>query len=224
MIFFLPVLFTKGLYSQKVLPSSNEFLSRYDQAKRKNETLSSRIYLITLNSVGMDTGSLPGGGLYSSSAVVSRIIGQALESPLKIVYLSDFYQWLKTNALPIKRPSELMAGDIIISPSSRYIQGHVGIIGEKISEKPDFSIYSNSLDSCLFLKNWTLSRWREYFEKDLKLDVFYFRVRKTFSQQNPMEYEKKPMSSMPGLSPFLSLWNRALPSSSQFKPTTGQVP
>ncbi|WP_187146944.1 hypothetical protein [Candidatus Methylacidiphilum infernorum] len=221
---FAPLPVSPPLHGLVLCSSSKAGPPPYSSAKGKNETLSARIYVITLNSVGMDTGSLPGGGIYSSSAAVSKILGQALEQPLKIVYLSDLYQWLKSNALPIKKPSELLPGDIVISPSSRDVQGHVGIVGEKISEKPDFSIYSNSLDSCLFLKNWTLSRWREYFEKDLKLDVFYFRVFKPFSQQTLMQYEKKPTASLPSVSSFFRLRDSSPHSSSQSNTETGQVP
>ncbi|KIE58469.1 hypothetical protein A946_06135 [Methylacidiphilum kamchatkense Kam1] len=171
-----------ALHGEALPPSFDDLYLKSSRGNKKNETLSSRIYLITLNSVGMDTGSFPGGGIYSSAAAVSKIISQALEIPLKIPYIADLYDWLRAHAILIKKPSELISGDIIISPSSRDVQGHVGIIGEMISERPDFAIYSNSLDSCLFLKNWTLSRWREYFEKDLKLNVYYFRLLKPLPQ------------------------------------------
>jgi hypothetical protein len=69
------------------------------------------------------------------------------------------------------------AGDIIISPTTGDVTGHVGIIGGSLSAAVTGSdrIYSNSTALRRFSHKFTLDSWRGYYG-DLGLSVLFFEL------------------------------------------------
>lgn len=137
---------------------------------------SDRIYREAIYAAGMDTGSLPGGGSYSSVSAVCAVLNRVLNAPEVSPYLSELEHWLEANGKRIPQAGQLRPGDLVLSPHSLTVAGQVGIIGRKISNYPDFEIYSNSARNHLFVPDWSLRKWKEYFETRLGLDVVFFRV------------------------------------------------
>lgn len=137
---------------------------------------SDRIYREAIYATGMDTGSLPGGGSFSSVSAVCVVLNRVLGVPEVSPYLSELEHWLEANGRRIARSDQLRPGDVILSPHSLTVAGQVGIIGRKLSSYPDFEIYSNSARNHLFVPDWSLRKWKEYYETRLGLDVVCFRV------------------------------------------------
>lgn len=137
---------------------------------------SEHIYREAIYAAGMDTGSLPGGGSFSSVSAVCAVLNRVFGAPEVTPYLSELEHWLEANGRRIAQSGQLRSGDLVLSPHSLTVAGQVGIVGRKISNYPDFEIYSNSARNHLFVPDWSLRKWKEYFETRLGLDVVFFRV------------------------------------------------
>ena len=93
---------------------------------------------------------------------------------------ATLYEWLKENPAfeAINAPER---GAIIISPTgygTGNINGHTGILGGfSIMKFGDYGILSNDSNSGLFLELWTLSKWKQYYEKQAGIPTFYFRLK-----------------------------------------------
>ncbi|MGD9896451.1 MAG: hypothetical protein AB7T14_05175 [Candidatus Methylacidiphilaceae bacterium] len=161
---------------------------------------SERIYREAIYATGMDTGSLPGGGSFSSTAAVCVVLNRIFGSPAVSPYFSELERWLEANGQRIAGLGQLRPGDLILSPHSLTVVGQVGIVGRKISGHPDFEIYSNSARNHLFVPDWTLRKWKEYFETRLRLDVVFFRV-----IRNPEKEQGEAHESLDRSRPLLGL-------------------
>ncbi|WP_142525859.1 hypothetical protein [Methylacidimicrobium cyclopophantes] len=150
--------------------------STLEDGPRAVRDLGARIYREATYCSGMDTGSLPGGGNFSSVSAVCLVLNRVLGAPEVSPYLSELERWLEANGQRIPGSGQLRPGDLILSPHSLTVAGQVGIIGRKISNYPDFEIYSNTARNHLFVPDWSLRKWKEYFETRLGLDVVFFRV------------------------------------------------
>ncbi|MDD2677307.1 MAG: hypothetical protein PHP75_07575 [Methylacidiphilaceae bacterium] len=147
-----------------------------EDGDRPGRDIGARIYQEAIYSAGMDTGSLPGGGTFSAVSAVCFVLNRVLGSPPVSPYFSELERWLEANGRRIAEQGQLRPGDLILSPHSLTVAGQVGIIGRKISNHPDFEIYSNSARNHLFVPNWSLRKWKEYFESQLGLEMVFFRV------------------------------------------------
>ncbi|WP_018290530.1 hypothetical protein [Verrucomicrobium sp. 3C] len=162
--------------SPPVVPGAQLPGSGAEDGNPPGRDIGARIYQEAIYSAGMDTGSLPGGGTFSSVSAVCFVLNRVLGSPPVSPYLSELERWLEANGRRIGEQGQLRSGDLILSPHSLSVAGQVGIIGRRISNYPDFEIYSNSARNHLFVPGWSLRKWKEYFQSQLGLDVVFFRV------------------------------------------------
>ncbi|MDD4932801.1 MAG: hypothetical protein PHO89_04960 [Methylacidiphilaceae bacterium] len=159
-----------------MIPGAQLPESGTEDGTKSARDIGARIYQEAIYSAGMDTGSLPGGGTFSSVSAVCFVLNRVLGSPLVSPYLSEFERWLEAYGRRVADAASLRPGDLILSPHSLTVAGQVGIIGRRISNYPDFEIYSNSARNHLFVPGWSLRKWKEYFQSQLGLDVVFFRV------------------------------------------------
>jgi hypothetical protein len=102
--------------------------------------------------VELATGQQVGGGLSTSA------MNAALRSNPRFVYVGSDY----SRALP---------GDIIMTPTSGGVVGHVGIVATPGATR----IISNSSSRRMVLQNHTASSWSNYYQNKKGLPVYFYR-------------------------------------------------
>lgn len=89
--------------------------------------------------------------------------------------------WLEANTTQFEAITEPEAGCIIISPTGQgnnRIPGHTGILGIRGVQVPsDFGIMSNDSNTGLFLEQWTLAKWKQYYQDYGGLPIKFFRLK-----------------------------------------------
>lgn len=109
------------------------------------------------------------GGALACAWAVNQVVQQATGKPVGGgVSTILMYQALKTGrGTAITDP---IPGAIVISPTQGTVHGHVGIVGD------DGLIYSNSSAHAVWMQNFTIDSWNDYYRTQRKLDVLYYTV------------------------------------------------
>jgi hypothetical protein len=88
---------------------------------------------------------------------------------------TTMYEWLLENKDFIKVPNP-EKGCIVISPTSTRT-GHVGICGELNKMYPnDYAVMTNDSTTGRYDTHWKLKEWKKYYENELDLKTYYFRL------------------------------------------------
>ena len=110
---------------------------------------------------------------WAVNQVVKLAIGKPVGGGLSSDRMADVLEKNHTRL----QEADIVPGAIIICPSRPGNTGHVGIIGDIGSPRSRTDIYSNSSSRGVFMKNYSLSSWQNYFRGRHGLEVLYYLVK-----------------------------------------------
>jgi Phage tail lysozyme len=110
---------------------------------------------------------------WAVNEVVKLAIGKPIGGGLSSDRMADV---LEKNHTRLEE-ADIVPGAIIICPSTPGNTGHVGIIGDIGAPRSQTDIYSNSSSRGVFMKNYSLASWQNYFRGRHGLEVRYYLVK-----------------------------------------------
>jgi hypothetical protein len=137
----------------------------FAEAKKCDETL------VTRDVPGTNHGRVA--CAYAANEVVRRAIGQPIGGGLSTSAMGEV---LAKNQTQVPE-QQIVAGNIIISPTHGGNVGHVGIVGEVKNPITATVIYSNSSSRGVFSHKFTLGSWKAFYRDRKGLPVFFFALK-----------------------------------------------
>ena len=136
----------------------------FAESKKCNGTLVSR------NVPGTNGGRL--GCAWAVNEVFRRAIGRPIGGNLSTVAMT---QVLRNRHTPLTE-ADLVPGTVVMSPTQGNNVGHVGILGELATQRSETIVYSNKSSRGVFSDDFTLGRWKAFYNARKGLPVLFFSV------------------------------------------------
>ena len=125
----------------------------------------------------------PGGGRLACVWALNKVAQQALGRPLvNSNMVVDLRKVLLDRHFPVTE-AKAPEGAIIISSKSGSLDGHVGVVGE--GSGGSRTIYSNSSSRAMFMQNYTLAVWTQYFHDERGMRVEFFELNPRYFVDDP---------------------------------------